>query len=110
MKRNLLGGAAIALMFFIGCAAQKSPAAPANPPLTLNQYTHIQRGMTYDQVVAIAGPPQTPCTKLVDSKGELTVCVWHPGASAGPVPTAGIVKVVFLDGRVVKKSERRAEP
>jgi hypothetical protein len=109
VKRNLLGGGAIALMFFIGCAAGKPPATSANPPLTLNKYTHIQRGMTYDQVVAIVGPPQTPCTKLADSKGELTVCVWHSGATAAPVPVAGVVKVVFSNGRVVKKSERRVD-
>lgn len=107
MKRDLHGGAAIALICFIGCAAGQPSATPANPPLTLNKYTHIQRGMTYDQVVAIAGPPPAPCTKLTDSKGELTVCTWYPDATAAPAPIAGVVKVVFSNGRVVKKSERR---
>jgi hypothetical protein len=106
VKRDLRGATVMALLLVIGCTAVKPPAIPANPPLTANQYLHIQRGMTYDQVVAVAGPPQIPCTQYSDSKGEMTLCSWYAVAKTVPVPvpTSGIVRVLFSNGHVVKKS------
>lgn len=79
-------------------AESEPEASPAGPRLTAETYGQISEGMTYDQVVAIVGPPESELSSS-DIGGIRTVVYgWKGGLLAN-------ANMTFQDGRLVSKAQ-----
>lgn len=80
---------AVAPLGLTGCGEAKAGA------LSPDQYAHIQKGMTLDNVEAVAGAPERSHKKGTSKDPNV---VWYYTKTEGE----GMVMVSFVDGKVEK--------
>lgn len=83
-------------------SVNSAPATPKRPVVTMAGYNAVKTGMTYDQVVAILGPPAEELSRS-EMGGYVTVMyAWHAGNAAF---TGANMNVMFQNGEVINKAQ-----
>lgn len=76
----------------------QTPSAPAGPSMTKETYAKVREGMTYEQVIAIVGPPEQEVSSNEIGGFRTVMYQWKAGIMAN-------ANMTFQNGKLVSKAQ-----